>query len=73
MLAEIASLKTQVSFLTKMIEKQDLVLERQNIVLQELQAMANQGRGSLWMFLALGSIVGAIITNFHSFVNLFKS
>lgn len=71
MLAEVEVLKEQVKHLTQLLEKQELVLREQDKVLKELVALAERGKGSLWMFVALGGVVGAIVTNFKSIVKLF--
>ena len=70
MIADVAVLKKQVEHLTAMLEKQNAVLERQDRVLEELVALANKGKGSLWMFIALGGIIGAAVTNFKSLIQV---
>lgn len=72
MLAEVAVLKTQVKHLTDMLHEQKRTLESQNEVLKELMAMANKGKGSLWMFMAMGGIIGAVISNIQFIASIFK-
>lgn len=72
MLADLAALKTQVIFITKLIEKQDIILEKQSDALRELQDLANKGKGSIWMFLALGGFVGSVVTNLEYFIKLLR-
>jgi hypothetical protein len=58
----VAQLTLQLQILTKQAEKQQTILE-------DLVAMANKGKGSIWMFMAMGGIIGAILSNAKAFVD----
>lgn len=66
MLTDVAVLQEKVNHLTDMLEKQNKVLERQDAVLENLVALANQGKGSLWMLITVGAFIGALVTNLKS-------
>lgn len=72
MLAEIAVLKTQVKHLTDLLHDQKRTLEKQDLILAQLTEMANKGKGSLWMLLALGGFIGAVVSNVSTIVGFFK-
>lgn len=72
MLAEIAVLKTQVKHLTDLLHDQKRTLEKQDLILAQLTDLAARGKGSLWMLLAIGGFVGAIVSNISTVVGFFK-
>lgn len=72
MLAEVAVLKTQVKHLTDMLHDQKRILENQDKILSELMAMANRGKGSLYMFMALGGFLGALLSNLKALIGIFN-
>lgn len=72
MTADVAAMKVEIKHLTDMLHDQKRVLEKQDKILEELVAMANKGKGSLWMFLLIGGIVGSLISNIKSVVEIFK-
>lgn len=69
---DVAILKTEIKHLTDLIHEQKRVLSNQDQILQELVAMANKGKGSLWMFIVLGGIIGAVISNLKIIVSFFQ-
>jgi hypothetical protein len=71
MLAEVAVLKEQVRHLTDLLEKQERVLHEQDKILKELVALAERGKGSLWMFITLGGLLGAVMSNFRGVIQFF--
>jgi hypothetical protein len=56
-----ARMEERVKTLIDMIYRQDRVLENQDKILKELVASANQGKGALWAYTAIGGVAGGLI------------
>lgn len=54
--SEIATLREQVGALQKAVEAQEKTID-------ELIALVNKGKGSIWILLTLGGLLGAAISN----------
>lgn len=63
MIQNIAELKTMVTALNKQVSDQ-------GDEIQELKLLAERGRGSLWMLMTLGGLVGAFISNIKTIIGL---
>jgi prefoldin subunit 5 len=61
---QVARLEEQMKTITAMIEKQQESID-------QLTALANQGKGSIWMFITLGGFVGAAVSNIVGLKKLF--
>lgn len=61
--SELLQLLTAVAVLTEQVKTLSQKTERQDKILEELVALANQGRGSMWILVGLGGFVGAILGN----------
>lgn len=59
----IGVLTTRVAELASKADKQDKILE-------DLVALANQGRGSMWILVTLGGCVGALLGNIKAIAAL---
>jgi hypothetical protein len=72
MIADVATMKAEIKHLTDMLHDQKRVLDKQDRILEELVAMANKGKGSLWMLLAIGGFIGAVVSNISTIIGFFK-
>lgn len=72
LIADVATMKTEIKHLTDMLHEQKRSMRRQDEILEELVAMANKGKGSLWMFLLLGGIVGSLLSNLKGIIDIFR-
>lgn len=61
--SELLQLLTAVAVLTEQVKTLSQKTERQDKILEELVALANQGRGSMWILVALGGFAGAVLGN----------
>lgn len=67
----LAVLSNEVKHLAAVISTQQTTLERQGETLEELIALKNQGKGSLWILITLGGLIGAIISNLKAIIMFF--
>jgi prefoldin subunit 5 len=72
MAKDVAVLKEQIKHLTDMMHELKRATEKQDHVLDSLIEMANKGKGSLWMLLAIGGFIGAVVSNISTIVTFFK-
>jgi len=61
--SELMGLHVAIGVLTSRVEDLTTKTERQDRVLEDLVAMANQGKGSMWILVTLGGVVGALMSN----------
>lgn len=54
------------------LDNQDAIIKTQTDQIAQLVSLADQGRGSIWMLLAVGGVVGAIISNAKSILKFFS-
>ena len=61
--SELIGLHVAVGNLTTKMEELTVKTDRQDRILEDLVALANQGKGSMWILVTLGGVVGAVISN----------
>ena len=61
--SELMGLHVAVGVLTTKVEELTNKTDKQDRILEDLVALANQGKGSMWILVSLGGVVGAIIGN----------
>jgi hypothetical protein len=67
----VAVLEERLTSILFSFDEQKKLMQRQQETLDHLVALANQGKGSIWMFITLGGVVGALISNITSLKKLF--
>lgn len=60
---ELINLHVAIGILTTRVGELAAKTEKQDRILEELVALANQGRGSMWILVALGGFTGAVLSN----------
>ena len=60
---ELINLHVAIGVLTTRVSELAIKTDKQDRILEELVALANQGRGSMWILVALGGFVGAVLSN----------
>lgn len=60
---ELINLHVAIGVLTTRVGELAIKTDKQDRILEELVALANQGRGSMWILVALGGFVGAVLSN----------
>ena len=60
---ELINLHVAIGVLTTRVGELATRTEKQDRILEELVALANQGRGSMWILVALGGFTGAVLSN----------
>ena len=61
--SELMGLHVAIGVLTRRVEDLTEKTSKQDRVLEDLVALANQGKGSMWILVTLGGVVGAVISN----------
>lgn len=64
LLSDVAVMKTELKNLTTQVSDQEAELRK-------LVLFAERGKGSFWMLLTIGGVVGAAITNFKAILSFF--
>lgn len=54
-----------------LIESQDKIIQAQGEQIAKLVSLADQGRGGVWTLVALGGVIGALISNAKAIVQFF--
>lgn len=67
---ELINLHVAIGILTTRVGELAIKTDKQDRILEELVALANQGRGSMWILVALGGFTGAILSNVKSLAAL---
>jgi len=60
---ELINLHVAIGILTTRVGELAAKTEKQDRILEELVALANQGRGSMWILVTLGGFTGAVLSN----------
>lgn len=60
---QLVELLNQVAVLTSRVEALTNTVKEQEGEIKKLVAMAEQGKGSVWMLMAVGGVVGATLSN----------
>jgi len=60
---QLVELLNQVAVLTSRVETLTNTVREQDAEIKKLVAMAEQGKGSVWMLMAIGGVVGATLSN----------
>lgn len=68
--SELMGLHVAIGVLTRRVEELTEKTSRQDRVLEDLVALANQGKGSMWILVTLGGAVGAILSNLKTIATL---
>ena len=63
---QLVDLLTNVALLTQRVQDLTETVAAQEKEIRTLIALADRGRGSVWMLMAIGGFVGAAISNFKS-------
>lgn len=53
------------------LEEQDEVMKTQAAQISTLISLADQGKGSVWMLIAVGGFIGAVISNAKAILQFF--
>lgn len=61
--SELMGLHVAIGVLTRRVEDLTEKTSKQDSVLENLVALANQGKGSMWILVTLGGVVGALASN----------
>ena len=69
---EITELKVNVAVLKTQVEHLTTAVETLTNAVVELTALANKGKGSLWMVLTIGGILGALLGNVKTLVGFLR-
>lgn len=69
--SELMGLHVAIGVLTTRVEDLTNKTDKQDRILEELVALANQGRGSMWILVTLGGLVGAVMSNIKTLVTVF--
>ena len=67
---ELINLHVAVGVLTTRVTELSIKTDKQDKILEELVALANQGRGSMWILVGLGGFVGALLGNAKAILGL---
>lgn len=70
-LEQIIELLNNVAVLTSRVETLTTTVQRQDDEIKKLVALAEQGKGSVWMLMAVGGVVGAALSNAKAIVAAF--
>lgn len=65
---ELIQLHVAIGVLTSSVEELTRKTTKQDHVLEELVALANQGKGSVWILVTLGGLTGAILGNIKTII-----
>lgn len=68
---ELINLHVAIGVLTTRVTELAIKTDKQDKILEDLVALANQGRGSMWILVALGGLVGAVVSNLKTLAALF--
>ena len=68
--SELINLHVAIGVLTNSVEELTRKTTKQDHILEELVALANQGRGSMWVLVTLGGFTGAILGNLKTIAAL---
>lgn len=67
---ELMGLHVAIGVLTTKVEELTTKTDRQDRILEDLVALANQGKGSMWILVTLGGAAGAILGNLKTIAAL---
>lgn len=68
---EVVELKVTVATLIVKVESLSKTVEDQNKSIQSLLELANKGKGSLWLLMSLGGIIGFLLTKLGAVAHIF--
>lgn len=68
--SELINLHVAIGVLTGSVKTLTEKTDKQDRILEELVALANQGRGSMWVLVTLGGFTGAILGNLKTIAAL---
>ena len=68
--SELMGLHVAIGVLTTKVEELTIKTDKQDRILEDLVALANQGKGSMWILVTLGGAAGAILGNFKTIAAL---
>lgn len=60
---QLLSLFTSIATLTEQVKQLNETVQQQDQEIKKLISMAEQGKGSVWMLMAVGGVLGAIISH----------
>jgi len=67
-LEQMIELLNNVAVLTQRVQMLTDTVQRQDDEIRKLVALAEQGKGSVWMLMAVGGFVGAVLSNAKAIV-----
>lgn len=70
-LDQMIELLNNVAVLTQRVQTLTETVQRQDDEIRKLVALAEQGKGSVWMLMAVGGVVGAALSNAKTIVAAF--
>lgn len=68
--SELMGLHVAIGVLTRRVEDLTEKTSKQDRVLEDLVALANQGKGSMWILVTLGGVVGALMSNIKTIASI---
>ena len=68
--SELMGLHVAIGVLTTKVEELTTKTDKQDRILEDLVALANQGKGSMWILVTLGGAAGAILGNLKTIAAL---
>lgn len=70
-LEQLIELLNNVAVLTAQVEQLNEIVKKQDDEIRKLVALAEQGKGSVWMLMAVGGFVGAALSNAKAIIAAF--
>ena len=70
-LEQMIELLNNVAVLTARVEQLTSTVKQQDDEIRKLVALAEQGKGSVWMLMAVGGVVGAFLSNAKTILTAF--
>ena len=68
---QIIELLNNVAVLSSRVEQLTATVQQQDQEIRKLIAMAEQGKGSVWMLMVVGGFVGALLSNAKTLIAAF--
>lgn len=68
----LVELKISVALLSQRMEGLESLMARQSTILEELNALKNQGKGTIWLLVGLGTAFGTFISNIKPILTFIK-
>lgn len=68
---QLLSLITTVATLAERVKTLADQVEKQEVEIKNLVALANRGKGSVWILMGVGGAAGALLANVKAFIPLF--